>query len=425
MTDQDNALNYPDVLGVITGGARFNIDVVQCALAARPPQVAAGKTFEIVLLAQNAADIDVDLILRPELPNRDLAKKKNPFATKTTRLVVGLRPAETGFLTLPVVASPTAQPGPGYLIGLRMEVKRMEKKRKPQRVRAAQGGGRLVLEELAEEAQGHIQALRGLAFSINNDGKKDRLFAPLTLLPPAVASLGEAKPAWISLWTIADYADPYAIARKVWEPAQQVIQQARRETVFMPLLKATQEHFQACGYPLLPPEAIFITKLLTLILEMGVIEPTPAEERPTWPRWFVKLCRLLNREPALAAHVAALVTEHVYTDLVYDAIMYGFAMVGTVTNEQFGTPEETSRFATDIAEALAAHQPMDFARAYLPLVLGGLIANARVTMPNEQVRETVFMFSKALEKRRPERTADNGFVFDIANQLVARALDAT
>jgi hypothetical protein len=61
----------------------------------------------------------------------------------------------------------------------------------------------------------------------------------------------------------------------------------------------------------------------------------------------------------------------------------------------------------------------------LPLVMGGVIANVRVTMPREQIRETVFMLSKALEKRRPEKNDANAFIFDITNHLIEQALDTT
>ncbi len=101
MSTPDNAPNYPDILGAITNGARFNLDVVQFALAARPPQVAAGQTCELILLAQNASDADVDVMLQVELPERDQAKQKNTFTAASAKLRIGLRPAEVGFVSLP------------------------------------------------------------------------------------------------------------------------------------------------------------------------------------------------------------------------------------------------------------------------------------------------------------------------------------
>jgi hypothetical protein len=423
--EQEAPINYPDLLGGITAGPRLNLDVVQCAVAMRPPQVPAGQFLEIVLLLQNASDIDVDVVVTTVLPEEDRSKAKGRFTPKNPRLRVGLRPAEAGFMTLPVGTSPLTQPAPDYLAGLNLEIKHVGKK--PQRVRAVNGGGPLVLQELPAEAQQHTQSLQALHFAVDPGKKKNHIQTTFAVVPPALASLKtfkELKADWVSLWTMRDYLDEYTIAQRVWELSQAVVGQLRREAVFMPLLKTTQARFQACGYALLPPEAIFVTKLLTLMLEMGVNSPTPGDPHPVWPRWFIRLCRLLFHEPTLATQLEPLVSRQLYADLVRDAVLHGFTMVSTVTDEKFGSVEESARYADDIVDALGNRKPLDFARAYLPLVMGGLIANTRVTMPREQVRETVFILSKALEKRRPEKTQDSAFIFDLTEKLIERALDA-
>lgn len=417
------SINYPDILGAITGGPRLNLDVIQCAVAVRPSPVPAGQPFDLILLVQNASDIDVDILVIPNMPEQDTAKHKERFTTKSPRVRVGLRPAEVGFVSVSVLTSPITQPGPNYTAGFHLEIKRMEKK--VQRVRTT--GGPFVVEELPEAARAHVQTLRALHFSADPSKKKNAIQVEFQVNPPALTSLKalkEQKTEWISLWTLRDYMDDYTIAQKVWGPAQELLKQLRRETVFMPLLKTTQEHFQACHYPLTPPEAICVTKLLTLLLETGVASPSPAAPRPSWPRWFTRLCRLLFQEPGLANQIEPLVTRLLYNDLLFDTVLYGFTMVATVTNENFGSPEETSHYAEDIVESLNQHRSIDLARAYLPLVMGGLIATARVTMPREQIRETVFMLSKAVEKRRPEKNQENTFIFDLMDKLIERALDS-
>ncbi len=423
MTDE-NTVNYPDLLGAITGGARLNSDVIQCALAVRPAQVHAGQFFDLVLVLQNAADIDVDVIVTPDLPARDAAKHKNRFSTHTKRIRIGLQAAEVGFLTMPLGSSPKTAPAPGYTLGAKLDIKRMGKR--SQRIRAAKGGGAFVFDELPPDAQDHIERLRALSFATANSGKRHYVQAPFEVLPPALARLKKnLEPEWVSLWTMRDYRDDYVIADKVWDQVQTVLPQLQRDNVFMPLLKSTQEHFAACGYKLHPPEAIFITKLLTLLLEMGITKPTPDDPKPAWPRWFTTLCRALVRDPNLANQVPLLAARPLYADLVYDAIMYAFTMVSTVADEEFGDDEEASHYADSIVDTLVEQQRLDFARTYFPMVLGGLIANTRVTMPREQVRETVFVLSKALDQRQSERNADNAFIFDLTTRLIERALDAS
>lgn len=420
MAGQDD-LNYPDLLGAVTGGARLNLDVVQCALAVRPGRVPAGAFFEMVLLVQNASDGDVDVVAEPCLPERDAAKQKSRFLTKSDRLRIGLRPAEVGYLTLPVSTSAKTAPAPGYEVALKVTAKRVGKHHV--RVRSPEGGGTFVMESLPRDVQAQLGALRGLAFSAEAPGRKNCVGARVEILPPALSTLKELKPSWVSLWTASDYLDDATLVERVASELKAVEPHLTRDVMFMPLLKATQSRFQAAGYPLHPPEAILIAKLLTLLLEQGAAGIVPVTDRPGLPRWYSRMCHLLLQEPGLAAQPEGLITQVVYPTLVHDAVHHGFAMVSTVTGESFGAPSELAAYADTVAEGVAEGRPLDFAHAYLPLVLGGLIINARLTLPREQIRETINVLVRALDLRRSERTPENAFVFDLADRLIERALE--
>lgn len=420
MADQD-VLNYPDLLGAVTGGTRLNLDVVQCALAVRPAQVPAGAFFEMVLLVQNASDGDVDVVAEPVLPERDAARQKSRFLTRNDRLRIGLRPAEVGYLTLPVSTSAKTAPASSYEVGLKVTIKRIGKHHA--RVRLPDGGGVFLMEELSRDVQAQLGALRGLAFSAEAPGRKNFVQARLEILPPALSTLKELKPNWISLWTVQDYLDDATIAARVASEVAAVEPHLTRDVLFMPLLKATQSRFQAAGYPLHPPEAILIAKLLTLLLEQGAAGSMPGPGQPALPRWYSRMCHLLLQEPGLAAQPEGLITQLVYPALVHDAVHQGFAMVATVTGESFGTPAELAAYADMVSGAVAEGQPLDLAHVYLPLVLGGLIINARLTLPREQIRETVSVLVRALDLRRAERSPENVFVFDLADRLIERALE--
>ncbi|HML22587.1 MAG TPA: hypothetical protein PKD09_13115 [Aggregatilinea sp.] len=419
MSDQA-VLNYPDLLGAITGGPRLNVDVVQCALAARPAAVAAGSFFEIVFLVQNASDVDVDVVIEPVLPDRDASNQRRSFLTKSERVRIGLRPAEVGYMTLPVSTSAKTAPASGYDVGLKLTAKRMGK---AQRVRAPLGGGRFDVRELSPAVQQQMEHMRALAFSAETCGKKNYIETNVEIVPPTVSTLHELKPGWVSLWTMQDYLDDATIAARVGREVEQVTPWLTREKLFMPLFKATQTRFQAGGCPLHPPEAIFIAKILTLILELGPSATIPGETQSGMPRWYSRMCHLLLQEPDLASKPEGLITQLVYPDLAHDAARHAFAMVKTVTGETFGTPAEMETYTENLSQALVDGEPLDLARAYLPLILGGLIANARVTLPNEQIRETVNLLARALERRRQEQTEDNAFVLDLADRLIERALE--
>src|SRR5262249_44428728 len=180
-------------------------------------------------------------------------------------------------------------------------------------------------------------------------GSKALLVAPFEIQPAALSGLPQAlKPGYTTLWTIADSPDEAQLAEKVQPMTSAILPQLRRENVFFALLKTTQTRFDQGGYRLWAGEAVMIAKLLTLVLEMGIQQPgakgagaeAGAEGQVNYPRWFVRLCRVLLENPRAASQIEPLVADALYLDLVYDSVLLGFAMLTTVTKQEFGTPGE-------------------------------------------------------------------------------------
>src|SRR5258708_9576965 len=88
--------DYPDVLGTITGGARLNVDFVQCALAAYPPSTAVGQPFEGLLLLQNMIDKPVQVDVTLQLPRKDVNGNRISMITAKDQAQVTLQGGETG-----------------------------------------------------------------------------------------------------------------------------------------------------------------------------------------------------------------------------------------------------------------------------------------------------------------------------------------
>jgi hypothetical protein len=113
-----------------------------------------------------------------------------------------------------------------------------------------------------------------------------------------------------------------------------------------------------------------------------------------------------------------------FLDLLYDASMLGFSMLTNVTNEKFGSVDEMESYATGLVASLSGKgDPLDLSHVYIPLVLAGLVANTRVVMPQEQVRDTLGLLVKAREKRAAEKNSSNDFVFSMLDDLIDRALE--
>lgn len=415
--------NYPDILGAITGGPRKIIDSVQCALTSRPDRSPAGKTLEAILLIQNMYDSEVDVRVELELPMMDANKRKGVFFCKTAKLLVGLQPAEVGYVTLPISSSPNTAPSEEYPLVMQIEVKRLAKQAAP--IRLPQGGGIFAKGALSEKLQAELDTLQKLTFSIDDGRKRNQLQDTFGILPPGgIASLKELKPGWISLWTMQDYLDDAVILKRVQEELNTILPQLNRQVLFKPLLMAVQEQFKASGYALDLAESIYVTKMLTLLVEHTAEQAHAGAPPAKLPSWYLQMARTLLQEKRFANQAAYLVTKQLFPSVIHDSILHAFNMTSTVIGKNLGTEDEMKDYADSVIDSLfGGAEPMNFARSYLPLITGGIIGNARITMPREQVRDTLFMISKAAQRRATERDNNNAFIFTMVDTLVDRGLE--
>ncbi|MHB8627312.1 MAG: hypothetical protein ACYDBJ_11100 [Aggregatilineales bacterium] len=419
--------NYPDILGIVSR-QRLSLDAAHVAFGVRPAQITAGRPFEALLLVQNNADCEIDVQVRLIVPAKDRKGTLGRFVTKSDKLIaIGLRAAEVGYVGLPVMVDFQTAPGDGYTLQIEVEIKR--ETRNPPPVRAAQGGTPIQLAELPRELQARIEPLVALTFGAMAVGRPTRssatLTQPFTVQPPGISRLEEpARPTWHSLWTLHESLDDTTLAEQA-RPLTSIAQpQLIRQNVFFPLVHATQAACERAGYRLWAGEAVAIAKLLTLALEGGLPATGDLEEVAPYPRWFIRLCRVLLQTPDLARFPEKLATEVLYSDLIYDAAMSGFKLLSTLTSEDMGNAEEKASYAAALAQTLSqpanGEQRLDLAHIYLPLTIGGLIVHSRLIMPREQAGDLPELLVNARRQREPERTNDNQFVFDLFDQALGR-----
>jgi hypothetical protein len=437
--------NYPDILGYITGGERLNVNVVQLALAVRPRVTRAGRPFEAILLIQNASDVDVDVTATLQIPEMDARKQKKRFIAKTERLVVGLRPAEVGYVVLPLSSLPDTAVSDSYRVGMAVETKPLGK---PRRVRLPEGGGPVVLELLADETQARLNELKRLTYSTAKRGLVGAaLEASFSVMSGQIGQLADLKPGWISLWKMSDY---YKDERLLLERygdllAGKVLPQLKRLKLFSPLRQATLQRFQAARYPLKPIEAFYITKLLVAILEMAVpkedafdylsddrlnvsllLKKRPASDDSgsvPMPSWCRAMLRAIDHNETAAERPAHALATTLYDELLRDAMRHAFNMIKTVSGVELGSEEDMQAYAEKlIGEIRQPSRPLTFTDAYLPLIIGGFIFFDRVVMPEEKIGESLAEMAGALQERAAERDEDSDLVFKLAEQILDQAL---
>ena len=442
MPDQ-NTPNYPDVLGYITGGVRHNVNVVQVALAVRPRVIRAGRAFEVILLVQNASDVNVDLVATLKPPERDAQKQKGRFISKNTRLVVGLRPAEAGYVKLPMSCLPDTAVSNDYRMGMQVAVKPLSK---PSRIRHARGGGPFEPESLADEdMRAEIADLNRLHFSADKPfGLGDTIEVPFAVMPGRIGKMADFQPGWVSLWTTRDMEDERAlVARYASLMLATVLPQLHRSKVIEPLMAETTRRFEAAGYPLKEYEALYIAKMLARILDMAAPQENVFDylanpeynvaltlksdlpedgSSPVLPLWAQNMLKLIAQNEKAAHHAVQAVTRLLYNDLVRDAIPHAFSIITSATGESFGTDEEIQHYADLVLTKLNETADMDLSHSYVPLLLGGLVVYDRVVKPGEDLGESLREMSNVIDERMDERKASNEMVFTLARDLVNRSL---
>lgn len=431
----DSPVNYPDLLGYITGGERCNINVVQLALAVRPRVVRAGRPFEAILLVQNASDVDVDVTATLSLPEQDAKRQKDRFITKKNRLVVGLRPAEVGYVILPLSCLADTAVSEDYKIGMEVTVKPLKK---PNRVRTTDG--EVVLEHLRDEVKANLDDLKKLNFStVKRFGLRDVIEATFGVMPGRLGQIADLQPGWVSLWTRRDYVDK----QHLWQQfgpvmLEKVLPRLKKAVVFEPLITATHERFEAAGYKLEPLEALFIAKMLTFILEMAMPEEQSVDylgdgyfdvalalkksDEPRLPRWANGMLHAIAQDEKNADVPEDLIVGSLYDELVLDAVPHAFAMIKTITGEDLGDASEVEEYAQHIVRALVDQGDMDFTHAYMPLMIGGVIIYDRIVQSTEDTSESLRGMHDVMVAREPERDESNDIVFKLTRQMVNRSL---
>ncbi len=438
----DENTNYPDLLGSITGGARFNVNVAQVALAVSPRNVRAGRSLEVILLIQNAADVDIDVTATLQLP-QDAKKKPKRFIAKSERLVVGLRPAEVGYVTLPITTLPDTAISDTYKVGVSVDVKTSAK---PRRIRANDGGGLVDPEYLSDEILASLNDLKKLSYSTSRRGLMGSVIeAPFNVLSTQIGQLVDLKAAWVSLWKMSDHRDDRLLLGRYAEQLQTaVLPKLKREFLFEPLYAATETHFGRAGYELQPAEAHYITKFLVYILEMGA----PDENAPdylndehydvalaikrvlrgetdalTLPAWCKGMLKAIEGNPAAAEQPELSLAGSMYDDLLRDAMRLAFKMITTSTGETMGTDEDITNYIEKLITKMQSNEAvLRFSDVYLPLVLGGVIIYDRAVLRTEKVGEILTELSRIIKSRYAEVSAEDEMVFGITEQIVDRAL---
>ncbi|MCC6803710.1 MAG: hypothetical protein IT319_12575 [Anaerolineae bacterium] len=434
-----DSVNYPDILGMITGGDRSNIGAAQVAVAARPRIVRAGRPFEVILLVQNCVESAIDVMMAVHLPGADAKRQRERFIMKEQRLVVTVKGAEVGCVVLPVTTLPDTAISDGYRIGVEVEVKPLGKS---SRIRQNGGGGKVEPERLTDDARARIDELKTLSYTTSKHFGRNLFDVPVTVMSGTLGKIADFTPGWVSVCKVSDYQDNRLLLHR-FGPLVQVntLPKLKRSLLFKPLMETTKERFAAAGYPLVDGEATAIAKLMTLVLEYATPrfnahgniaargydveallqrDPFTFETPPAFPHWFSTFITTLERDERAATYPAQVIPRYIYEDLLRDAVDFGFDLVTEGTGEDPGSAEERETYREQLIALLSEKRDLDFSRVYLPLVIGAVLINDQLTLEHEDPAALLHAVGTALKQRADEMGEAEQPLYEMIHSVIAR-----
>jgi hypothetical protein len=430
-------MQYPDVLGKLTAESHM-LGPVQVALTTRPTAPQPGSVFEVVVVVQNIRNVPVDLTLTFTPPAQ--------IKTQSPQVQCQVGPGEVGFLSVPAKSAPTLPLDDSY--PLAVEVK-AEPVGKGEMIR--EGGGAAFDPKTAPpEVFEQMAALRQLQYG----GQMRGLFRKSTVELPLIFQAGDVPnvnilAGWHSLWTLENTNQLALLVDQCGEAfRQQLLPRLDKNTLFDPLARETHRRFKAANYPLNKTETITATRLLLAVTEaargqMGTVnvgildvnsvllgwqkgrkEGRDLDDMPRvfLPRWAESYLRLIARDGRAASIPEKLLPGTVYDALLHDALLYGLKLVERTGGEDLGTDDEMADFVQNVVTMLANAEPLDFSRAYMPFILGGIIVSDQVLFKGETVAEVMKAIRFLLDEREAEWTDANAPVFDLAETVMEMTL---
>lgn len=437
-------INYPDVLGYITGGARVSFKPVQVAIALEPAVTRAGKPIAVYLLLQNASDADLDVVVTLRLPDRDAKGQKERFITRADRLNLKLEAAQVGAVLLPMSTLPDTAVSDGYRIGMDVKVTPVDK-RSVNHVRLDDGGGVFDPNDINPEMAVRIEELRRLQWSVDTPRfSRTAIETGFTILSGKVGAITDLSPRWESLWSLGDARDDRLLIDHYGRLLEyQILPTLKPDRVYPATLKVLAERFRNMAYRPAPIEVTLIAQLITLLLELAhtTSKDSLTELGEVWsvrrflkqndkiqyvgplslPRWCRTLLLAYKRDQRVAQHPVQAVLHFAYDDLLRDAMILGMQRIAETTDLDIGGREEWEPYCDELMQRIHENR-LDFASLYMPLVMGGLIAVDHLPMAPETLGQIAGDIQTALRRRQTERNEVNDPIFEVAEHLVNTAL---
>lgn len=416
-------LTYPDVLGMLSAGARLNTEAVQAAMGIYPTKVAPGQSFEILILLQNIYDQKSEGTVAVHVPKKDSAGNPLSIFIAQEHIHVSLGPGEVGMLHIPVTPQIGTPPAEHYPVSVSLDIHKPRGKiiRDP-------SGGRV--PGIPPMSPLRMSILRNeVGFGANQRSANTRMLNTLTggfgVVNGAITvKTANYTPRLESLWDASKLAEDQERYGLIEARTFQISTGISRVTIYEPLINEVERRFNLVNFPLLPGEAILIAKVMTYALEDGFqIEPG---FNVTESRWFQRLAAFIDDPDTMES--PSRLARYLFIGTIHDAVRLGYYMIERTIQdvykyktERLGTPDDHLAQANRLVDALEGRLPLNLSLVYMPLMLAGLMLHSSVRIPIENLWDTLEAAKQAWQTRRTSGMVQPAIVPKWFDQFAATA----
>ncbi len=420
-------ISYPDLLGYVTQNVRLQVGVLQLAITVKPFAVRVGQNFTILVLLQNTLDVSVGVVVRMILPTHDQKHKPDPFLAPTARIAFDLKPAEFGYLRLPIHCDAQTSIGSNYHIGFELTHRPIGEGRVVRaKVDASSAEPPPQLDATLLQKLDQMRQYRYLSQKPSSHPSGAVLLDAVFNVVPGKANaetIHRAK--WISLWQLQDWVDEGGLIEKYRDRLDEhMLPRLNRTVIFKPLLLETKRRFTQSGIQLQDIEIILITKLLTFVLELGGAEqnqpsewvdgrynlaryldsPVEGVSMESLPKWFQGMLNIAHKDPHAITVPERIIPNELYLPLLWDAGELGYEIIEKRMGKLPVTREDCMREVDYLVGQL--RQPSEvvlpIAGVYFPFVIAGIAILDHIVMRGEKLEGVLHNSRLILQARTGE-----------------------
>jgi hypothetical protein len=402
------AIEYPDIMGdYIDARQRFDAGGLHYVCFLEPASIAPGGLTELLFLVQSAMDVPLESVLQIALPTRaGRLGRSVKFEIAQPEFGVNIDAGEVGLLRVPLTCAPDT---PNGKYDLKVTFK-ITSGASGGRIRPSQSQGRLGESLIRDPVGLGIAPIIGVGYVAESETRR---ILSLQVAGEPETSEVDLSPSFEPLWTTEELQVQQKAQHEVSDRRIHIVPKLSADALYAALWQESQLLFEGAGIPLRMGESLFLARILTYTA-------TTFLDKENWydallvPMWMEAMRHdLPTSDPLLVVAQAG------YEHLLRLSTAMSFGLVDRAMGRVVWSNEEQRAVIDLLSNTVCRGQgtlPPEF--LYLPLILGGLAVAKKMTMPAEDLNQSLQLLAQAHRDRAAIFDGEVALVNDLFEQLM-------